>query len=216
MQRMRIVMSVALCALAGVLLLPPAASAEWFTDFSIGGARTQNTKVEFKLFDETIRQDVDTIGSVSVGVRGGRWLDDIPWLGFALSASYFNPARDIFTVPLTALVMARYGLMKDDEFKEGRLQPYAGLGGGLFISRANGTIGFIDTKDTSADLGLDVRLGVAHGFYASGTMKIFGFVEYRFTHVSPSFDVKTFDNGTTPADTTFNTHHVVLGVSFRF
>jgi opacity protein-like surface antigen len=212
MQRARIVLSVVVIVLA----LAAPASAEWFGDFYLGGARTQNTKVTFKLFDEQIRQDVDTGGSISAGVRGGRWFEALPWLGVAVDVSYFSPARDATVVPLTALVMARYGFLKDDEFKEGRLQPYAGLGGGLFISRVNGTLGFADTSDTSVDMGLDVRAGVAHGFYASTSMKVFGFVEYRFTHVSPTFDIKTFSGGTTPADTTFNTHHVVIGVSFRF
>ena len=41
------------------------------------------------------------------------------------------------------------------------------------------------------------------------------FAEYRFTHVAPTF---SFDRagGTTKAETTFNTHHLVIGASFRF
>src|SRR5207248_3357570 len=59
---------------------------------------------------------------------------DLPWLGVAADVSYFRPATDVQTVPLSLLVMARYGFLKDDEFKAGRLQPYVGLGGALFFS----------------------------------------------------------------------------------
>lgn len=208
--------SVLLSALVAALLATAVpASAEWFTDFYLGAAKTQQADVTFTTFDQDVRQDLNNSSSLSVGVRGGRWFDDLPWLGFAVDASYFSPATDITVFPITALLMARYGFLKDDEFKEGRLQPYAGIGGGLFISHVNGSVGFQESSDTSADIGLDLRAGVAHGFYASDTMKVFGFLEYRFTHVAPTFDVSTF-GGTTSAETTFNTHHFVLGVSVRF
>jgi opacity protein-like surface antigen len=50
-------------------------------------------------------------------------------------------------------------------------------------------------------------------FRVEGNIAIFS--EYRFTHVSPSFSFDTA-GGTRNADITFNTHHVVVGVSFRF
>jgi len=112
---------------------------------------------------------------------------------------------------MTALVLARYGFLPDDEFKEGRLHVYAGLGGGLFISNLDGFIGRFEGSDTSVDFGLDTRLGVSYRVEANWAI----FAEYRFTHVSPSFDIDAF-NTRTSADTTFNTSHFLLGVSYRF
>src|SRR5207237_1516371 len=113
--------------------------------------------------------------------------------------------------PISVRLMARYGLLKDEEFPQGRLQPYAGLGPGIFISKLSGSIGFQEAEDTSTDIGLDARLGFAYLVDSNWAL----FTEYRFTHVTPSWNVKVF-GGETSADTTFNTHHVVLGISYRF
>jgi opacity protein-like surface antigen len=107
--------------------------------------------------------------------------------------------------------MVRYGFLKDDEVKEGRLQPYAGIGGGVFISHLDGSIGSVQGTDTSTDAGLDLRLGVSYRIESNWA----AFFEYRFTHASPTYTVEPF-GGRTPADTTLNTNHFLLGLSYRF
>ena len=188
-------------------------SAEWFADAYLGPAVTQGSTLSLTLFNQEFKEDINGRSSPEFGLRLGRWLDDfeLPWLGFAVDVSYFRPATDVQTVPISLLVMARASLLKDEEFPHGRLQPYAGIGGGLFISNASGGIGFHDVDDTSVDIGLDVRVGLAYQFLPNWA----AFTEYRFTHVSPSWNVKVF-GGETSADTTFNTHHVLLGISYRF
>ena len=207
MRRSRLVLT----AVFAVLTLSSPASAEWFADAYIGAALTSSDDITFTTFNVERKQDAGYRSSAAHGLRFGRWFDDLPWLGVAVDGSYFKAARDVHVIPLTALVMARYGFLRDDEFREGRLQPYAALGGGLFFSNLDGSIGFLEGSDASADIGLDTRLGVAYKVDANWAP----FFEYRFTHVSPTYDVKVF-GGRTPADTTLNTHHLVIGLSYRF
>lgn len=199
--------------LAIVALSPALASAEWFLDAYLGPAVTTSSKLEFTLFGQQQKENLNGRSSPEFGLRVGRWLEDfqLPWLGVAFDVSYFRPATDVQTVPLSLLLMARYGFLKDEEFPGGRLQPYVGLGPGLFLSNANGTIGFHDVDDTSKDIGLDVRAGLGIRIDSHWG----AFAEYRFTHVSPTWSVDVF-GGKADASTTFNTHHGVLGVSYRF
>jgi opacity protein-like surface antigen len=194
-----------------VLALASNACAEWFADGYIGASLTGKDEITFTTFNVERKQDVSYKSSAVFGVRLGKWFDQAPWLAVALDGSYFRPSGDIQVFPLTALLMVRHGFLKDEEFKEGRLQPYAGIGGGVFISSLDGTIGFLQGSDTSVDMGLDIRAGVSYRIETNWA----AFFEYRFTHVSPTFDVKPF-GGTTPADTTFNTNHFLLGLSYRF
>lgn len=194
-----------------LLALASPASAEWFLDGYVGASLTHRGDITFEAFDTELERDAEYRSSAVFGVRIGKWLDGLPWLGLAADFSYFRPSADIQVFPLTALVMARYGFLPDEEFKEGRLHVYAGLGGGLFISNVDGFIGRLDSSDTSVDFGLDTRLGVSYRVESNWAI----FAEYRFTHVSPSFDVNAFDVRTS-ADATFNTSQFILGLSYRF
>ena len=194
-----------------LLSLASTASAEWFLDGYVGASLTHKNEFTFEAFGAELERDAEFQSSAVFGVRGGRWLDGLPWLGVALDLSYFRPSADIHVFPVTALVLARYGFLPDEEFKEGRLHVYGGLGGGIFISNLDGFIGRFEGSDTSVDFGLDMRLGVSYRIESNWAI----FAEYRFTHVSPSFDINAFD-AKTPADTTFNTSHFLLGLSYRF
>ena len=84
----------------------------------------------------------------------------------------------------------------------------------MFISRAKadfGDLGLGSDSDTSVDIGVDVRGGMAFLI----TKNIAAFLEYRFTHVKPdfSFDVAGIK---TKAEMTLDTHHVLGGIGFRF
>jgi opacity protein-like surface antigen len=200
-----------LATIVALLAAASEASAQWFVDGYVGASLTSQDTITFTTFGVEREQDADFKSSSIFGARLGKWFDALPWLGLAGDVSYFRASADLHVFPITALVMARYGLLRDDEFKHGRLQPYAGVGGGLFISHLDGSIGFLEASDTSADIGLDVRLGVAYHFETSWA----GFFEYRFTHTSPTYTVEPF-GGSTPGDTTLSTNHFILGVSYRF
>jgi len=195
-----------------ILVVPATASAEWFAGFYLGGAVTTKEDIKFDLFGTQVTQELDTGGSITVGARAGYWLAQFPWLGFAVDASYFSPATDIITFPLTALVMARYPLLKDDEFRDGRLQPYVGVGGGVFITKVDGSLGTVQVTDTSADPGFDMRLGAA--FLIQPNIAVFG--EYRFTHVSPEVELRDANLNRTTLRTDLDTHSALIGLSARW
>jgi len=129
---------IALAAVLAVLAQVPAASAEWFADAYLGPAVTSSSTLTFTTFGEERKEKVGGRSSALFGLRFGRWLDDVPWFGLAVDASYFRPAPDVQTVPLSLLVMVRYGFLKDEEFTRGRLQPYVGVGPSLFIMGRQG------------------------------------------------------------------------------
>jgi opacity protein-like surface antigen len=200
-----------LAAVLAFLGPAPDASAEWFADGYVGASLTSEDEITFRTFGVRREQDALYQSSAIFGVRLGKWFEELPWLGLAADASYFRASADVQVFPISALVMFRYGFLRDDEFKAGRLQPYAGIGGGLFVSNLDGSIGFVEGSDTTADIGFDARLGVAYHVESNWA----AFFEYRFTHVSPTYTIEPF-GGSTPADTTLNTNHFVLGLSYRF
>ena len=192
------------------------ASAEWVTDLYLGAAITQKEDVTIKIAGVGASEKVNFDTSFTLGARVGYWFEGLPWLGLALDASFFNPDADLTVYPISPLLMLRWPLFTSTQFPKGQLQPYAGVGPGLFISTTK-----IDLRpeleatfsDTSIDFGLDVRAGLAWLFAKNTAF----FVEYRFTHVRPSFeDHVGFANLRTTVETNLNTHHLLGGISFRF
>jgi len=168
----------------------------------------------------TTTRTLDGRKNVTVGGRGGYWFLKPEWLGAtfdidigtALDVSVFSPAGDTTVIPISALFMVRSSFLKDDEFPRGRLQPYAGVGPGVFVSSVNGTLGpNSNVTDTSVDLGFDFRAGAAYRLTELFTL----FAEYRFTHVRPEFSLPS-DGGTATSSASFNTHHFLTGLGFRF
>ena len=156
--------------------------------------------------------------SFTAGLRGGYWFESQPWLGIAGDVSYFKPdtslfffAQDLDLVPISALLMLRAPLFKSAEFPNGRLQPYAGIGPGLFVTRYQEDLTGGHFDDTQVDLGLDVRAG--------GEVLLFDrlglFLEYRYTWVEPEWEDRVGGARTT-ARTQLGTHHLQAGVGFHF
>ena len=200
--------------LAGLVTASPPASAEWVTDVYLGAAITQKEDVAIQIEGLRASEKVDFDTSFTLGARVAYWFESTPWLGLALDASFYNPDADLTVFPVSALLMFRWPLLTSVEFPKGRLQPYAGIGPGVFVSTTK-----VDLRpelpaefsDTSIDLGLDARAGLAWLFAKNTAV----FVEYRFTHVSPHFEDRPADLKTT-VDVDLNTHHMLVGISFRF
>ena len=208
------------------------ARAEGFADVRIGGAITPNTNGSVTIGGVASPSGpIEFKSGVSVGIRGGYWLDSVPWLGFAFDLSYFDPDEDVSVLPvkldvfpISALLMLRYPLLKSDAYPRGRLQPYAGVGPGAFVTHAKLKLKDVGApenfSDTTVNLGLDVRGGVNFHFATpnAGPLETLAiFLEYRFTHFEPS-DFKDSVGGVPielEADQ-LDTHHIVAGVGFYF
>jgi hypothetical protein len=216
---------------------PATARAEGFVDFRIGGAVTQDTDAMIKV--GPVGDPPQTFGGsgpieftagVSIGIRGGYWLESIPYVGFALDLSFFNPEEDVSQLPLklqvypiSGLLMLRYPLLKDSDYPRGRLQPYAGVGPSAFVTTAKMDIPDPvpeNFTDSTVDLGLDVRGGVNFHFtrpnWPGESLAIF--LEYRFTHVKPS-NFKENVAGLLPVELgidQLDSHHITAGVGWYF
>ncbi len=231
MARTRIRLVTILLVVGWLTVTPAQVSAEVFIDVYGGVAFTGSgdvtfERVTFPLFGpvttESATRKVDSGSSPTMGIRGGYWLESVPWLGWAIDVSYFEADGDnvdITMVPLSFLLMLRWPLLTSDEFPKGRLQPYLGIGPGLFFVDLTGdfTPTFpqkVDDFDLGA--GLDLRSGLAWQFHPR--FALFG--EYRFTHFSSESDPEPpfpLGLGTVESvETTLSTHHFLAGVSFRF
>jgi opacity protein-like surface antigen len=211
------------------------AEAEWFADLYLGGAFTQTGDIDVGLSGVGVSpvtislKDVAFDNSVEVGGRAGYWFETLSFLGLGLDVFHFRPDVSSQTVRATLLgmpgtvtlddidirligitldLMLRWPFLKSGDFPKGRLQPYTSLGPAIFITKTK-PAGLESDTDTS--LGLKVGAGAI--FLITTNIGIFG--EYRFTHVSPEFKFTTAGTVSKP-EFDINTHHLIVGASFRF
>ena len=197
--------------IAAVVTAPAASRAEWFGDVSVGAAFTEKvtvTSTQLTGSGGDTDAQAGAATSVTVGARFGYWFTEN--LGLAATASYFQPELktpssdiDLTVVPLSALLMVRVPLMVSENFPHGQVQPYLGVGPGLFISKAS-EAGFSST-DTSP--GVDLRLGALYQFIKP--LGVFG--EGRYT----SFAGKWSDEGV-KLRTDMYSYHLLGGLRYSF
>lgn len=214
--------------LAATLLTPLVAAAEWFGDIYLGVSHTKASDNTFRLNGAAVRTLEDSDVSTPGGGRLGYWFESQPWLGVAVDASVFNPDFDdtgparagssvtLTVAPISGLLLLRLPVWTSPEFPEGRLQPYLGGGPGLFFTSLSEFAGAsvpspAVLEDSSWSLGLDGRVGITG--LISRTLGVF--VEYRYTQTRPELQSRT-GGGTVTYDPTFETHHLVVGLTVRF
>jgi hypothetical protein len=204
------------------------ARAEGYVDAYLGGAFAPDTPTTVTPTGPGATSKVDFDGSMYYGGRVGYWLDSVPWLGFALTASYYNADQDanpdevsrleLDVIPVSALLTLRYPLLKSSDFPQGQVYPYVGVGPGMFVTKARQQLTGVNRarqiRDTSIDVGVDLRAGIGF-FYPNDSW--YYFTEYRFTHVGSS-NFKE-DIGAVPAKLklgSMDTQSFVFGVGFHF
>ena len=190
------------------ILLPLAASAEGFVELRVGGAFTDNNDVELSGPGGSIEFSTEYDDSVTGGGRVGYWFDAAPWLGLAADVSYFAPEDDTGgpeydVIPVSPLLMVRLPLETSEEFPNGWIQPYLGVGPGIFVTEAE----FGGADDDAVDVGADLHVGV--NVHVTRMVSLFG--EYRFTYVEPEFDFQLIE-----VEPELATHHIAVGVGFHF
>lgn len=123
-------------------------------------------------------------------------------------------------LPLLAVVFLLapsqlWPLLTSDDFPKGRLQPYAGGGPGLFFADAEADfrpkVPFM-VDDSGMGVGVDARAGPAWQFHPR--LALFG--EYRYTLAKLDTADVFPESGSRAVETTFKTHHVLVGLSLRF
>jgi len=198
---------------------PTLARGGLFVDLYFGASMPQDEDLHmrssaFGVIAESTDANVNYDASFTTGARVGYWSKKRLWLGLAMDVSYYkmdSDKKDITLYPISTLLMLR--------LPKRRFQPYVGIGPAIFVSKMKFSVdlsqlssGGTETfNDTTFDLGLDTRAGLAVAVYGNTAI----FAEYRFTHHSIEFDdylagVKV-DVATDP-----NTHHFMAGISYRF
>lgn len=208
----------ALAAVCASIALAGSARAEMFVDLYGGYAHTAASDTT----STGAGGFAPHVDSGTVGLRGGYWLESLPWLGIAGDFSWFSPdsslsllgsSADVDVYPLSALLMLRAPLLTSDAFPNGRLQPYGGVGPGIFFSDYYESLFVTDQnfEDTAVDVGVDVRAGAR-----VMVLDWLGlFVEYRYTWFEPAWEDR-IEGARTRIRTEYGTHHLVGGVGFHF
>jgi opacity protein-like surface antigen len=211
--------------IAAMLTLPPASGqAQGFVDLYMGAAFTRDADVTVTTPTSSVTEREDFRNFGTFGARLGCWFKDAQWFGiagdFSIFFTDFEGVRYLETVPLSALLMFRAQLLQSTAFPNGRLQPYVGMGPGLFITRIEyccATSGYSIPGssglyvDYAMDMGLDLRAGLSWGL----TKRVALFGEYRFTAVEHEF-VDDVMGVSQTIETELRTHHALFGLSYRY
>jgi hypothetical protein len=124
--------------------------------------------------------------------------------------------KDIGVGSISTLLMVRLSLNSSEEFPKGRIQPYLGVGPGLYFGGMSEFVAEVPPAgrvldDSYFSPGFDGRCGISVLIKKSYGL----FLEYGFKRFSPSFDSDA-PGGAILLEPTFNIHNFSLGISFRF
>ena len=235
------VLCFALCTV--LLVYPNDGAAEWYADAYAGAVWTANTDltVTSSLGTTTTYRDLNVQNNWTAGGRGGYWLDKskMDWLGFGLDVFFFHlktpPGQQVgvtgtggsttindanWSLPAWGIAFdvlrLRLPLLRDEQFVHGRVQPYIAAGPTLFITYAGQNTFVQPGGQSSTDVSVGAKVDA--GATVMITKRIGAFAQYRFTHFTTELDYQN----NTPAlatetfKTTYDSHHVIAGLSMRF
>jgi opacity protein-like surface antigen len=179
-----------------------------------------------------LRFSTEVDNSAVIGGKIGYWFDFFPLVGaeldiYAFSPDIFSPPQtsgsvrlttpNTFDVSVTSVsfnLMGRYPLLKSPDFPRGRIQPYIGIGPGLFITSIE-------------DLEPDPRDNIGSKTLTFGGLQIIGglkffilkklslFAEYKFSHFTADLSgaSERFNLGATQ---NIDASHFYGGVAYHF
>ncbi len=225
-----------------LLVIPLEVSAEYYADVYTGAVFTKKTDltVASSLGSTATYHNLQVNNSWTAGGRAGYWLEGLDWLGFGLDVFFFHVKAPNQMVQVTGLgatsstlapadwslpvmgigfdvLRLRAPLLRSEEFTHGRLQPYLSAGPALFVTWAETPWNIVQPKgqhDTDVALGAKAEGGVT--FLVTKTVGLF--TEYRFTHFTSklSYQNTTSAPASETYKTTWDSHQVIGGISFRF
>lgn len=232
-----------LCVVYLVLSVAPCA-AEWFGDVYAGVSLTDQDDIRAvsRLSGHATYRDVDHDKSLAYGMRFGRYLDSVPFLGFAVDYFTFDPnippqsvtvngcplpnvcgtnkvgfgSFDVTARSLSADLFLRLPLFRSDDAPGGRVQPYVLGGIPLFFNTFTPrNTRLFRNFDGDTDLTWGYKGGAGLAVYVYKNLMLF--TEYRFTHANENeFHIRDSFAADTTLRMKLDTHTGLVGISARW
>lgn len=165
--------------------------------------------------------------SLLYGMKVGRYLDSIPWLGVELESFITKPhipsQHVTYDIPGTGsvavdepgatnrLIVVAPNLVA--RYRVGDVEPYLGVGPGVFIlhQKQGASTSSSPFSQSSTRVGLNTQVGVRYRM----TERVSVFGEWKFNyvryHLSGQADVPSFG-----MNATIQLHHFVFGIGYHF
>jgi len=202
-----------------LLFNPQFSMGEGFGDVYLGWHDTHADDMDVKLNESPVGTYPDSDSGSIFGGRIGFWSKNYAWLGLAVDASVSQVdfgEIDIGIASASLLVMARLAVNKSEQFPQGKVQPYAGAGPGIFFGGMSEFVPEIPPSgavldDSYFNIGLDARAGITFLFNERYGV----FLEYAFKRFSSEFN-SDVTAGTAILKPTLSSNTLSFGMTFRF
>jgi len=173
--------------------------------------------------------------SILGGIKLGYYFPRVPWLGIETEAFYTTPhiKRQITEVTIQPGSILQgspvvggttRNVLTGDHFRvitwapvnvmlryhKTRLQPYAGVGLGVFFARINTTLAGFEGSQSSTSIGLNAKAGLEFYF----TRHLSMFAEWKYNKTSFTFDPNSSQAAGIEAD--YQVHFATGGLNYHF
>lgn len=163
--------------------------------------------------------DMYSFSQSNASVPESNWIPRGYW-GLALDVSKYqvdstSPYTHIGVVPVSIMCMYGYPLFSSSDFPHGRVQPYLGVGGALFMVDVETEVEFTNGTKANQQASLwDGGWGACAGFNYRVTKRISVFLEYRYLYSHIDLDNPKFASGDFAAlDTELSSNQLLAGFS---
>jgi opacity protein-like surface antigen len=224
----------------GSLLLPvPNAYSEAYIGAQIGTSVTGNSLTDIELTDFSpngTMSDRELSRSILVGGKIGYYFPQASWFGLETEVFYTTPnikqQNTRITVQPGAILEGFgpvsggtvEGVLSGDHFRvitwvpvnvmlryqKMRLQPYIGVGMGVFFARVHTTVVGFEGSQSSTRIGLNAKAGLEYHI----TRYLSAFGEWKYNRTSFSFDPNS--TGSFGFDADYHVHFVTMGLNLHF
>lgn len=213
-----IVVTVLVCSAS-----PLESSAEWYVA-GYGGITLPNKLSDIRgvgVDADKTTSDLKLQNSVLVGVKIGRFFENVQWLGIEADISYARPnleqqtiTSNFLGIPLTRVspgadIDVGMGLVNVIARYPGRrFQPYIGGGAGIAYGRISNLVTASSNNASASDM--TVAFDFLTGMRLFMTRRLALFTEYKYTKASFSWDNSVLFKGD------YSAHNLAVGLSFHF
>jgi opacity protein-like surface antigen len=215
------------------------AYSEMYIGGQIGTSIAGNSLTDVELTDFSpsgATSDRDLSQSILLGGKIGYYFPQAPWFGVETEVFYTTPhikqENVQFTIPPGAIIPGLGAvpggtvedIIKGDHFRvvtwapvnlifryhKMRLQPYVGMGLGLFFARVNTPAFGFEASQSAMGVGLNLKTGLE--FQITRNLSAFG--EWKYNRTSFSFDPNRV--GAFGFDADYQVHFVTAGLNVHF